>query len=79
MVMRFIAGARCPACDEQDSIRAEIKSDLQYRECVSCGFSETVDPNQQPLQEPVSRVSPKVDDEGRQVVRILQAPSRSNR
>lgn len=76
MVMRFIAGATCPACGEQDSIRAEIKADLQYRECVACGFTETVDPNAQPVQQPVSRVSPKIDDEGRQVVRILQAPTR---
>lgn len=36
---RFIAGAVCPACSDQDSL--VLYSDDQRIECVSCDYSQT--------------------------------------
>ena len=38
MARRFIAGAVCPRCGEQDKIVVDTESDI--RECVRCGFNE---------------------------------------
>lgn len=80
MVMRFIAGAVCPACGEQDSLRAEVtaEADEQYRECVSCGFSETA-AEAQTQSTPATRVSDTTDSEGRQAIRILSDPGSRRR
>lgn len=79
MVMRFIAGAVCPACGEQDTLRAEVTDtpEFQYRECVSCGFSETGTEAQAAAREPVTRISGSDAGDGRQVVRILPSGTRS--
>jgi len=39
---RFIAGARCPHCQQIDKIRCWREDDLYKSECVHCGFSETI-------------------------------------
>ena len=36
---RFIAGAKCPNCDDQDSL--VLYSHDQSIECVSCGYKRT--------------------------------------
>ncbi|MET4692325.1 YheV family putative zinc ribbon protein [Endozoicomonas lisbonensis] len=41
-IKRFIAGAVCPACGVQDSVRVFRKEDRDIRECVDCGFSDAV-------------------------------------
>ncbi len=33
---RFIAGAKCPACQTQDTLRWWIETNIEYVECVSC-------------------------------------------
>ncbi|MCH8552200.1 MAG: YheV family putative metal-binding protein [Natronospirillum sp.] len=73
--MRFIAGAVCPACGSQDSMRAELSSDGegQYRECVECGFNEKGTAEQVAAQ-PASRLADNTDAEGRQPIRILHDP-----
>ncbi len=38
MTRRFIAGAVCPRCGEQDKLVVDTETDL--RECVRCDFSE---------------------------------------
>jgi uncharacterized protein len=38
MPKRFIAGAVCPRCGEQDKLTVDTETDL--RECVKCDFSE---------------------------------------
>ncbi len=38
MTRRFIAGAVCPRCGEQDKLVVDTETDL--RECVKCGFRE---------------------------------------
>lgn len=39
---RFIAGAVCPRCSEMDKLRSwrDDENELQYRECVACGYSD---------------------------------------
>lgn len=42
-VKRFIAGAVCPACESMDSVRMWGEDGVQHRECVSCGYGDTLD------------------------------------
>ncbi|UTA47914.1 YheV family putative metal-binding protein [Simiduia sp. 21SJ11W-1] len=37
---RFIAGAVCPSCSEMDRIMMYRIDDVDYRECVACGFKD---------------------------------------
>jgi len=37
---RFIAGAVCPRCGEQDKLVMFEQDDKSFRECVACDFSE---------------------------------------
>jgi uncharacterized protein len=39
---RFIAGAVCPACSERDRIKMWDVDGVPHRECVSCGYSDTL-------------------------------------
>ncbi|MCS5587534.1 MAG: YheV family putative metal-binding protein [Porticoccaceae bacterium] len=39
---RFIAGVVCPKCSQIDKIRAFSEDDIDYRECVSCGFKDQI-------------------------------------
>ena len=40
---RFIAGAVCPACSEMDKIQMWNVDDVPHRECVGCGYADTLD------------------------------------
>lgn len=59
---QFIAGAICPACSAMDTIKMWTLDDTPHRECVACGFSDTLDaqgnsvPNELPTR--VSRPAP---------------------
>lgn len=37
---QFIAGARCPRCNEPDKIRACKSEAREWMECVACGYEE---------------------------------------
>lgn len=39
---RFIAGAVCPACSEQDKIVMWEEDGVPHRECVACGYVDTL-------------------------------------
>ncbi len=39
---RFIAGAVCPVCESMDTIRMWDVDGVPNRECVKCGFSDTL-------------------------------------
>lgn len=39
---RFIAGAICPVCESIDTIRMWDVDGVPNRECVKCGFSDTL-------------------------------------
>jgi len=47
---RFIAGAVCPACSEQDKLMMWSEGDVPHRECVACGYADTL--NEQGLSVP---------------------------
>ncbi|CAH0524572.1 hypothetical protein VHP8226_00410 [Vibrio hippocampi] len=40
MKKRFIAGAVCPKCSQQDSLRWWIEQNIEWVECVECQFTE---------------------------------------
>ena len=54
---RFIAGAVCPKCAEMDkTVMYRVSETEQVRECVRCGFKETIR-DDVPLEEPKTRVN----------------------
>lgn len=77
---RFIAGAVCPSCGQQDSVRMYTENGENYRECVECHYSDVMEKDPSLAgKPPVTRVSPedrKSDDDAKkdsavQIVRIL--------
>lgn len=42
-IKRFIAGAVCPACSAMDTIRMYEVDGVPNRECVACGYADTLD------------------------------------
>lgn len=42
IVKRFIAGAVCPRCAAMDSVRMYRQDGREYRECVKCGFEDSL-------------------------------------
>ncbi|MGD9861316.1 MAG: YheV family putative zinc ribbon protein [Marinobacterium sp.] len=79
---RFIAGAICPRCGEMDTVRMYRDDEREYRECVKCGFSDSLRLDGRPDPEQIeTRVSgersdrapaSKADDSP-QPIRILDA------
>lgn len=39
---RFIAGAKCTQCQQQDKVVMYRLDGVQYRECVACGHKEAM-------------------------------------
>lgn len=40
MKKRFIAGAVCPSCSKEDTLRWWQESNIEYVECVDCGHTD---------------------------------------
>ncbi|WP_150305697.1 YheV family putative zinc ribbon protein [Pseudomonas saliphila] len=61
MKRRFIAGAVCPACSQMDTIVMYEEDGVPHRECVSCGFADTLDErgNSVPREIPTRVTAPK--------------------
>ncbi|WP_120513803.1 YheV family putative zinc ribbon protein [Photobacterium salinisoli] len=38
---RFIAGAVCPACQQQDTLRWWLENEVEKVECVACHHTDT--------------------------------------
>lgn len=66
---RFIAGAVCPACSEPDKLMMWSEDDVPHRECVNCGYSDTLNAQGQSIPKelgtrvnkaPVKAADPKV-------------------
>lgn len=69
---RFIAGAVCTACGVQDRTLMYHEDAKVVRECVACGFTETLDDLGQP-GELQTRVSPKpAADDSATVIKIIE-------
>ncbi|WP_341502187.1 YheV family putative zinc ribbon protein [Gallaecimonas sp. GXIMD4217] len=43
---RFIAGAVCPQCKEQDVIQLIAENNVERIQCVACGYSQTQEPEE---------------------------------
>ncbi|MDD0976532.1 YheV family putative zinc ribbon protein [Pseudomonas fontis] len=75
---RFIAGAVCPACSEPDKLMMWSEDSVPHRECVACGFSDTL--NEQGLSVPkelgtrVNHEQPKVAKPSVQTVQFFPNP-----
>lgn len=68
---RFIAGATCPKCKAQDRLVVYRIEDVDYRECVVCGFKDEMRfrPGTRELQTRVNTSVERVKEET-QVVRL---------
>lgn len=67
---RFIAGARCPQCEQQDTLFVtELDAGNRARECVRCGFRDTLE--NLPTAPPATRVEPGPVAVEAQVLRLF--------
>ncbi len=75
---RFIAGAHCPKCSEQDKVYTYELEGKKFRACTRCDFNEEMrfETHKQELQTRVNRVEPaktgKPADETAQVLKFHQ-------
>jgi len=72
MKKRFIAGARCPKCEEIDKIVVYRQDDQDIRECVNCGYTDKVH-FQSHIREPVTRVN-QTEEMKAETVQVLEFP-----
>jgi uncharacterized metal-binding protein (TIGR02443 family) len=42
VIKRFIAGATCPRCGQQDTLRMYRDLEREHRECVECDFADSM-------------------------------------
>ena len=70
---RFVAGAVCPRCSQMDKIVTWREDDKDYRECVSCGFTDVMHFKPQ-VRELDTRVN-KTEAETETDVQVLKFPS----
>tara|TARA_B110000858_G_C17386277_1_gene286060 strand:+ start:183 stop:425 length:243 start_codon:yes stop_codon:yes gene_type:complete len=63
---RFIAGVTCPKCAEMDKMQVYAEADVDYRECVSCGFKDQMRLSSSP-REVQTRVNTRGDDSANQI------------
>lgn len=70
-IKRFIAGAVCPKCSAMDKLKAWQEDGLQHRECVACGFTDSMSleaPEELPTRVNQTQPDPK---DAIQVVKIF--------
>jgi len=77
IIKRFIAGAVCPACSQMDTIRTYQDEGRPARECVNCGYADTLDErgNAVPREVPTRVSKPKAAPEKKvQTVQFFPNP-----
>ena len=62
-IKRFVAGAVCPKCHGMDKLVIHVGSEPQIRECISCGYSDSLDNNGN-IRELSTRVNGPREGEG---------------
>ncbi len=83
MKKRFIAGAVCPACKEQDKIMVFYnKKNNMVKECVRCGFTEELDETKldatpQDIPTRVSNVN-RIQDTPAEPITIIDVGKKNN-
>jgi uncharacterized metal-binding protein (TIGR02443 family) len=75
---RFIAGAVCPACSEMDKLMMWSEDDVPHRECVACGYSDTLNAQGQSIPRElgtrVNQAAPKAAKPKVQTVQFFPNP-----
>ncbi len=75
---RFIAGAVCPACSASDSIKMWDVDGVPHRECVECGYADTLNAQGQSVPSElgtrVNQAKPKPADPQVQAVQFFPNP-----
>lgn len=75
---RFIAGAVCPACSEPDRLMMWSEDDVPHRQCVACGYQDTLNAQGQSVPSElgtrVNKVAPKVANPKVQTVQFFPNP-----
>ena len=75
---RFIAGAVCPACSEPDKLMMWSEDDVPHRQCVACGYQDTLNAQGQSVPSElgtrVNKVAPKVANPKVQAVQFFPNP-----
>ncbi|MFV0455635.1 MAG: YheV family putative zinc ribbon protein [Pseudomonas sp.] len=75
---RFIAGAVCPACSAADSIKMWDVDGVPNRECVVCGYADTLNEQGQSVPSElgtrVNQLKPKAADPQVQSVQFFPNP-----
>lgn len=73
---RFIAGVVCPKCSSMDTtLMYQDDSGDDVRECIHCGFKQSLGELEHSVQEIPTRVTPvgkSMLDDGEQPLRIVQ-------
>lgn len=74
---RFIAGAMCPVCKQLDKIMMYRQDDIDYRECVACGYQDEMrfKPAVREMETRVNISHQQVQQET-QVVRLMESDSK---
>lgn len=75
-IKRFIAGAVCPRCGEMDKLVMYKDSQQEIRECVRCGFKQTMQEQQQDveLETRVNQEQQPAPEDEISVVKLFPAP-----
>lgn len=84
---RFIAGAVCPKCAEMDkTVMYRVSEVEQVRECIRCGFKESIRDDDVEVNEPPTRVNqprageaPLAHEDEVRVVSILDPKAKPER
>jgi uncharacterized metal-binding protein (TIGR02443 family) len=75
---RFIAGAVCPACSEMDRIKMWDVDGVPHRECVACGYADTLNAQGQSVPSElgtrVNKTAAKKPDAKQQTVQFFPNP-----
>jgi uncharacterized metal-binding protein (TIGR02443 family) len=75
---RFIAGAVCPACSEPDKLMMWSVDDVPHRQCVACGYSDTLNAQGQSIPSElgtrVNQAVPKAVSRQEQTVQFFPNP-----
>ncbi|MBV35012.1 MAG: hypothetical protein CMP47_06075 [Rickettsiales bacterium] len=49
---RFVAGAKCPKCQQMDTTVCYYEDEIFVRECIECGFNEKISNDDEPASAP---------------------------
>ena len=81
---RFIAGAVCPRCAAMDRIIVYQQEGVETRECIECGFVDSIKPEQDAIEissaDMETRVNkkPKAKDQSSSTLTFYPTPKKKH-